>query len=296
MHNTPTHQLGVSVNITVTAKAALPSRKIKSGQPYLKTRRIPFKLIFPISMAMLQTIKSFIRRNTTSIHEKGSVEAYNLWAGSYDDQPDNLMFYLDSRVFGEFMAGVDLKGKKVADIGCGTGRHWPLLYQHQAGDLTGYDVSEGMLQRLHIKFPDADLVKINRDDFLADVADGTYNFIISTLTIAHIENLEYALLEWCRILKPQGQIIITDFHPQALAQGGRRTFKHDHQLIGIRNHVHSTGALKKLFAEKGFTVITETERVIDESVKHFYEKQDALHVYNSFKGKPMIYGIHLKRE
>jgi len=246
-------------------------------------------------MAVLQTIKSFIRRNTTVIHEKGSVKAYDLWAGSYDDQPDNLMFYLDNRIFAGFMANVDLKGKNVADIGCGTGRHWPLLYQHQVGNLTGYDVSGGMLERLHIKFPDADLVKIISDDFLADVADETYDVIISTLTIAHIQNLEYALLEWCRILKPGGEIIITDFHPQALAIGGKRTFQHDHKLIGIRNYVHSTTALKELFIKQGFTIIAETERVIDNSVRHFYEKQDALHVFNDFKGKPMIYGIHLRK-
>lgn len=246
-------------------------------------------------MAVLQTIKSFIRRNTAGIHEKGSREAYDLWAESYDDQPDNLMFYLDSRLFTTLMAGVDIKDKSVADIGCGTGRHWPLLYQQQAGNLTGYDVSEGMLHRLHIKFPDADLVKINSDDFLADVSDATYDAIISTLTIAHIENLDAALLEWCRILKPQGDIVITDFHPLALAAGGRRTFQHNHKLIGIRNHVHSTQALKDIFTERGFMVVKEEEHVIDESVRHFYEKQDALHVYNNFKGKPMIYGIHLKR-
>ncbi|OCX50230.1 hypothetical protein BEL04_23250 [Mucilaginibacter sp. PPCGB 2223] len=246
-------------------------------------------------MSVLQTIRGFIRRNTALIHEKGSVEAYDLWAGSYDDQPDNLMFYLDNRIFGELMTTVNLKGKNVADIGCGTGRHWPLLYQQQVGNLTGYDVSGRMLERLHIKFPDAGLVKIISDDFLTDVPDATYDAIISTLTIAHIENLAYALLEWCRILKPQGEIIITDFHPQALAAGGKRTFQHDRKLIGIRNHVHSTADLKELFIRSGFTVISETERVIDESVKHFYEKQDALHVYNDFEGRPMIYGIHLKR-
>src|ERR1700759_294516 len=103
------------------------------GQPLPKTGRILFKsnMIMPV----LQTIKSFIRRKTTTISEKGSSEAYDIWAESYDDQPDNLMFYLDSQLFSGFILNVDLKGKNVADIGCGTGRHWPLLYQQQAGNL-----------------------------------------------------------------------------------------------------------------------------------------------------------------
>lgn len=243
---------------------------------------------------MLETIKNFIRQRAAPT-EKDSVEAYNLWAENYDDQPDNLMFHLDSQVFAGFLNGLSLRGKTVADIGCGTGRHWPKLYQMEVGELTGYDVSEGMLHRLHIKFPDAQLIKINSDDFLADVPDATYDTIISTLTIAHIENLEAALQEWCRVLKPGGDIIITDFHPKALASGGRRTFRHDNKVIGIVNHVHSITGLKFLFMNRGFKVVNEKELVIDESVKHYYEKQNALHVYQKFKGKPMIYGIHLKR-
>ncbi len=246
-------------------------------------------------MPVLQTIKSFIRRNTGSITELASAEAYNLWAESYDEQPDNLMFYLDSQLFAGFLADIDLKDKTTADIGCGTGRHWPKLYHQHVGPLTGYDVSEGMLNRLHIKFPDADLVKIDSDDFLDDTPDGTYDVIISTLTIAHIENLPAALLEWCRILKPQADIIITDFHPLALAAGGKRTFAHHNKLIGVRNHVHQTEMIKSLFIKQGFEVVKEAETVIDTSVKHFYEKQNALHVYQKFEGKPMIYGIHLKR-
>jgi len=30
-------------------------------------------------------------------------------------------------------------------------------------------------------------------------------------------------------------------------------------------------------------------------MKHYYEKQNALAVYNKYKGFPVIYGIHLKR-
>lgn len=244
---------------------------------------------------MLQTIKNFIRQKATPT-EKGSVEAYNLWADSYDDQPDNLMFYLDSRVFTGFLNRLDLQGKTVADIGCGTGRHWPILYQMGVGELTGYDVSEGMLHRLHIKFPDAELVKIIDNDFLTVVPDDTYDAIISTLTIAHIEDLQAALLEWCRVLRQGGDIIITDFHPLALAAGGRRTFQHHNQLIGIVNHVHSITGLKELFINNGFEVVDERETAIDASVKHYYEKQNALHVYEKFYGKPMIWGIHLKRK
>jgi hypothetical protein len=42
-------------------------------------------------------------------------------------------------------------------------------------------------------------------------------------------------------------------------------------------------------------VIHFIEKSIDESARPFYEKQSALHVYESWKGTPIIYGIHLKK-
>jgi hypothetical protein len=38
------------------------------------------------------------------------------------------------------------------------------------------------------------------------------------------------------------------------------------------------------------------ERKIDDSVKHYYEKQQAIGVYERFKGTSIIYGAHLTRK
>jgi hypothetical protein len=37
------------------------------------------------------------------------------------------------------------------------------------------------------------------------------------------------------------------------------------------------------------------EEIIDENVKSFYVKKNALHVYDKLKGIPYIYGLHLSR-
>jgi ubiquinone/menaquinone biosynthesis C-methylase UbiE len=264
-------------------------------QPLLKTARI--SIITQVNfytMAVLQTIRNIIKYKALHVPDKGSQEAYDLWADNYDDQPDNLMFYLDQSVFTELMVDVPVRDKTIADIGCGTGRHWPLLFQNRPAKLTGYDVSDGMLKRLKLKFPDADTTLIT-DNFLGHIADDTYDTIISTLTVAHIENLDEAMAEWCRVLKPGGNIIITDFHPKALAAGGKRTFQYQNTHIPIVNFVHPTDAIKSFFATQGFTLVNEVEKVIDNTVMHYYIKQNAIHVYQKFRGMPMIYGLHLKK-
>ena len=248
-----------------------------------------------MGLPVIRHIKRYIKKIFfSSGNEKEAIEAYNLWSTSYDHQPGNLMLDLDEEIFSDLLSPIHLKNKVVADIGCGTGRHWPKILSQSPAQLTGCDVSEGMLRELNQKFPQARTIQIT-DNFLSCFADKSCDLIISTLTIAHIENIREVLEAWSRVLKNNSDLIITDFHPSALSSGGKRTFQHKHSQIAIRNFVHSIDTIKDILFEQGFKVIREEERLVDESVKHYYEKQNALHVFEKFKGMPIIYGIHLRR-
>ena len=226
--------------------------------------------------------------------EKNSSEAYDLWAPGYDDQPGNLMLDLDRIIFNQLFTGIDVKNKSIADIGCGTGRHWNKILSKEPSRLAGFDVSREMLKKLKQKFPDAETLQI-KDDLLSGIPDGSFNILISTLTIAHIKEMKVAINSWCRILKDNAEIIITDFHPQLLAHGGKRTFSNNGQLLSIKNYIHPVDEIKTFLYQNGFTVVIEKEKIINDSVKKYYVDQNALHVYNKFEGLPVIYGLHLKR-
>lgn len=241
---------------------------------------------------VLRNIKERLFR--PEIIEKNSADAYDLWSEDYDVQPGNLMLDLDEVLFSKLLKEKIIRNKSVADIGCGTGRHWSKILEMRPAGLIGFDVSEGMLSKLRTKFLSANTFKIN-DNSLSNVQDAAFDTIISTLTVAHIENIEQALLAWCRILKLSADIIITDFHPQLLHFGGKRTFKHHNERLAVKNYVHTIGTIKDLLYQNGFRLIREEEIKIDETVKHYYADQNALHVYEQFKGFPVIYGIHLRR-
>jgi SAM-dependent methyltransferase len=245
---------------------------------------------------LIPAIKNYISERVLhrGIAEKDSAEAYDLWSSSYDMQPGNLMLDLDEILFTSLLNNVRLQNKAVADIGCGTGRHWNKILKGSPKSLTGFDVSQGMLDKLKEKFPRANVHKINDDPFVGTPYD-PFDVIVSTLTIAHIENLERALDSWCSMLRANSSIIITDFHPKLLAFGGKRTFKHNNKRLSVRNYVYNIHTIKTILQKNGFRVITEDEFIIDETVKHYYERQNALPVYEQFKGFPVIYGIHLKR-
>jgi ubiquinone/menaquinone biosynthesis C-methylase UbiE len=246
---------------------------------------------------MLQELKKYLPKQflKSYIPEKDAGTAYDIWAENYDKQPGNLMLDLDEIIFSRLLENVDLHHKKIGDIGCGTGRHWGEMIQQQPYKLSGFDVSAGMLQRLNDKFPEADTHLI-KDDLLPEIPTDSFDVIVSTLTVAHIKNLEEALLTWCRIINDGGDILITDFHPEALAIGGQRTFKHGNKHIAVRNFVHKLDHIKAILTLKNWEVVNEEEIIIDESLKHYYEQQNALHVYDKFKGMPIIYGLHLRQQ
>ena len=200
---------------------------------------------------MLATIKNYIKSkvNHPSVTEKSVVEAYDLWASDYDMQPGNLMLHLDGKLFAGLIEAVNIQGKQVADIGCGTGRQWPVIFSKQPASLTGFDVSGGMLQKLKEKYPSGHISQIT-DNLFSNIPDASFDVIVSTLTVAHIENIEDALQAWCRMLKDDSEIIITDFHPKLLAFGGKRTFKHNNQQMAVTNFVHAIATIKDILKDK----------------------------------------------
>jgi len=226
--------------------------------------------------------------------EKTAEDAYDLWAETYDNQPGNLMIDLDEVIFSTLLSEVSVSGKKVADIGCGTGRHWEKIFLQQPALLKGFDVSEGMLKKLKRKFSGSSVKKVTDNQFV-DEADEYFDIIVSTLTIAHIENMGEAVCSWSRMLKNGGEMIITDYHPALLNDGGKRTFRHDQQSLAIKNFVHSLEYLEKMFHQNDLVLISKIEKRIDDSMKHYYVRQNALPTFEKFKGKPVVYGMHLKK-
>jgi ubiquinone/menaquinone biosynthesis C-methylase UbiE len=204
------------------------------------------------------------------------------------------MLALDGALCQELLATLPLTGRTIVDIGCGTGRHWPALFHRSPARLIGYDVSTGMLNQLKKKYPHAETHLLS-GAVLPGLADNSCDLILSTLTIAHIPDLVAALTEWNRVLRPGGDMLITDYHPAALAKGGQRTFREGERLIAVRNHIYPISQLLSITHRLGLTEVTRTEKKIDESMRPWYEQQNALPVFRHFLGVPIIYGVHLKK-
>lgn len=221
-------------------------------------------------------------------------DAYNIWADTYDKEQDNLMLFYDKIILSELLSKTEIKEKVILDYGCGTGRNWSLFLRNEPQEIIGCDISSNMVEKLKSKYKSAKTFLI-KDNKLPIINNNECDLIVSTLVIAHVEKIEEMFAEWSRVIKNSGDIIITDFHPTLLAEGGTRTFSHDNKSLTIKNYIHTISEIEKKLSSYGFKTVSLIEKNIDDDVKHFYIKHNALKVYEKFKGIPFIYGIHLSR-
>ena len=244
-------------------------------------------------MQLLQKLKTFspaFFRN----RETEPAEAYNLWSLQYDSQPGNLMLALDEALVTGLIKDTDFTNKIIADIGCGTGRHWQKIFSKKPARLLGYDVSQGMLDRLKEKYPQAQ-TSLLTNNHLHGLTNESCDIIVSTLTVAHIKNIKEAIGEWARVLKHGGDMFITDYHPAALQKGGNRTFRHNNKMVAVKNYIHIIDDIREIGARHNLQEAGFVEKMIDDTVKHYYTQQNALQVFERFNGSPIIYGIHFTK-
>jgi ubiquinone/menaquinone biosynthesis C-methylase UbiE len=103
----------------------------------------------------------------------------------------------------------------VLDFGCGTGL-LTFALQPFVHSITGVDSSKGMLDVFKIKIKEQKLNNVKADYIdldKGDVLNGSYNLIVSSMTLHHIKNITPLLKQFYSILLPSGQVAIADLEP-----------------------------------------------------------------------------------
>lgn len=165
-------------------------------------------------------------------------EGYGRWAASYQEEVNPIKANSDRLIEKWFP---DVRNKAVLDAGCGTGRFCTLAEERGASTITGIDLSSEMIAvaRKHAtktEFICGDLNAIS-------IPMESFDLVLCALVLAHCEELAKPLSNLCQSVRPDGVLLITDFHPFLSLQNARRTFrdKAAGKTFEIQHYVHSLG-------------------------------------------------------
>nr|WP_202885020.1 class I SAM-dependent methyltransferase [Actinopolymorpha cephalotaxi] len=149
-----------------------------------------------------------------TVGEIGTRDGYAEWVHSYDDG-DNPLIAREEPVVRPLLDA--LKVGRVLDAACGTGRHSQYLAE-LGHEVVGVDSSPEMLARARAKIPAGDFRQADLDD--VPFPDGSFDSVVCSLALTHQPRLEPALEEFARVVRPGGQVVLSDIHWLSLYLGG----------------------------------------------------------------------------
>ncbi|MBD0330230.1 MAG: methyltransferase domain-containing protein [Thermoleophilia bacterium] len=108
----------------------------------------------------------------------------------------------------------DLRGRRVLDVGCGTGRLAAALAERYAAKVWGVDPSPGMLEVARGRVPRGVGLKLARAEELP-FTDGWFERVTMTLVYHHVDPAR-ALPEIRRVLSPRGRLALLTFDAEQI--------------------------------------------------------------------------------
>jgi len=156
-------------------------------------------------------------------------------------------FLYHSRIVTQMLDGVKFRdgrySDKILDVGCGTG----LVSQlYPNFDITGIDISDGMLAHNPYKWVKAPVENIPFED-------NNFDFVICRSLLHHLEDPKVGLKEMFRVLKSGGKWVCWDPNHNFLYEIIRHIFQHTDRFSHL-HHSFDAGNLFKMIESAGFNI------------------------------------------
>ncbi len=116
------------------------------------------------------------------------------------------------------------KSPRVLEVATGFGVNTGVLLrivESVGGRLTSIDIdpkSVGRAGKIFKRYVEKKILVLDAADARSlPYADGSFDYVVSHMTMHHIDDVERALDEMVRVLKPGGKIIVVDLNPSIVA-------------------------------------------------------------------------------
>jgi malonyl-CoA O-methyltransferase len=223
---------------------------------------------------------SFARRRRVAIIRKlNAREGYRMWAPNY--AAETATSFLDDELAHEMIGS--LPHTQLLDAGCGVGRRIQNI-----PDAIGMDLSPEMLAAGGARNV------VPGDVRAMPFAPDRFDMIWCRLVLGHLPDALPAYRELARVCMPGGYVFVTDFHPDAVAAGHRRTFNVRKETVyEIEHYVHTDHV--RLAAQAGLALVASREGVVGPSIREFYLRGIGLKAYEKDVGLKLVSAYLFRR-
>jgi SAM-dependent methyltransferase/8-oxo-dGTP pyrophosphatase MutT (NUDIX family) len=153
--------------------------------------------------------------------DTGVAANHDRWSKSYDTDVNPTR---DLAAHALRHSGLELRGRRVVEAGCGTGGNTTWLAA-QASNVVGLDASEGKLAiaRARVMGPH---VRFDRHDIRSPwpLPSASTDVVVAMLVLEHVERLEPFFAQAARVLAPGGQLFLCELHPARQMVGKKARF------------------------------------------------------------------------
>jgi len=142
-----------------------------------------------------------------------TINAYDKFAKDYTDyvhsESNFWNRYLENPAFEKLLKD-KVKGKKVLDLGCGSGIS-SIKLKKWGGDVVGIDISKNMLKIAEINYPEIEFIHGNIEKL--PFKKCSFDVVASSLAIHYVKDLSKVFDEVYKVLKKEGLFVFSTQHP-----------------------------------------------------------------------------------
>jgi len=194
------------------------------------------------------------------------IDAYALWADGYASHAHNPVMMAEERAMLSLMPA-SLRGRRVLDAGCGTGRYMLHALRRGASHVIGVDLSPPMLARAGEALAGVEggaRAELRVGDLSGlPVPAAHADLTVCGLVVGHLTSLALALGELRRATRPGGRILCSDVHPIGHALGWRRDFRAAGRQYAVRHTQHLYSHWHAACAGHGLAIERVEEPMLD---------------------------------
>jgi ubiquinone/menaquinone biosynthesis C-methylase UbiE len=159
-----------------------------------------------------------LRDRGVLVERVSTASVYEQVSAGYDADAGGGLFAADEPVVAEYLA--DREPGVALDAACGTGRFAEFLAK-RGHRVIGVDSSPDMLARARRRVPGAEFRVAELDRL--PLPDDSVDVIVCALALDHVASLDPVLAEFARVLRPGGDLVISDVHHELLTRGSAMT-------------------------------------------------------------------------